>query len=158
MNEAYNRMTRLDYCQFLLSSQINYTLTYFADHSDKYSHDEVNRYLRDDKLTPHLLWEQACGDIVVSENGFLRFDDTVADKNYSFAIELVRRQYSGNAKAIIKGIGIVTGVYVNPTTEQFWLIDYRIFDKAAMAKANSTMSRRCSTTPAWLNLSPSPPS
>ena len=26
-------ITRLDYCQFLLSSQINYTLTYFAEHS-----------------------------------------------------------------------------------------------------------------------------
>jgi hypothetical protein len=24
---------RLDYCQFLLVSQINYTLTYFADHA-----------------------------------------------------------------------------------------------------------------------------
>ena len=32
-------MTRLDYCQFLLSSQINYTLTYFAEHSRRFSHD-----------------------------------------------------------------------------------------------------------------------
>jgi hypothetical protein len=135
MNEATNHITRLDYCQFLLSSQINYTLTYFADHSDKHNHDEVNRYLRDDKLTPRLLWEQARGDIVLSGNGFLLFDDTVADKNYSFAIELVRRQYSGNAKAIIKGIGIVTCVYVNPDTEQFWLIDYRIFDKNGDGKS-----------------------
>ena len=129
MNDATNRITRLDYCQFLLSSQINYTLTYFADHSQQYSHDRINRYLREDKLTPRLLWEQAQGDIIRSAAGFLLFDDTVADKNYSFAIELVRRQYSGNAKAVIKGIGIVTCVYVNPETSQFWLIDYRIFDK-----------------------------
>lgn len=135
MNDATKRITRLDYCQFLLSSHINYTLTYFADHSETYSHDRINRYLRDDKLTPRLLWEQAQGDIVRSPAGFLLFDDTVADKNYSFAIELVRRQYSGNAKAVIKGIGIVTCVYVNPETNQFWLIDYRIFDKDGDGKS-----------------------
>lgn len=135
LTQEYKRVTRLDYCQFLLSSQINYTLTYFAEHSDKYSHDEVNRYLRNDKLTPHLVWEQARGEIVLSAAGFLLFDDTVVDKNYSFAIELVRRQYSGNAKAVIKGIGIVTCVYVNPETEQFWLIDYRIFDKEGDGKS-----------------------
>ncbi len=129
MISANKRATRLDYCQYLLSSQINYTLTNFADHSQQYSHDQLNRYLRGDKLTPRLLWEQVKNSIVTSPDGYLLFDDTVADKNYSFAIELVRRQYSGNAHAIIKGIGIVTCVYVNPETEQFWLIDYRIFDK-----------------------------
>ena len=50
------------------------------------------------------------------------------DKNYSHAIEVVRRQWSGNAKAVIQGIGVVTGVYVNPDTHQFWLLDYRLDD------------------------------
>jgi len=36
-------MTRLDYCQFLLSSPANYTLTYFADHAQKWSHDTIGR-------------------------------------------------------------------------------------------------------------------
>ena len=36
-----SKITRLDYCQFLLSSQINYTLTYFADHVDEWSHDMI---------------------------------------------------------------------------------------------------------------------
>lgn len=58
------------------------------------------------------------------------FDDTVLDKNYSSAIELVRRQYSGNAKAVIRGIGGVTCVYVTPPTDQFWIIDYRVYDPA----------------------------
>jgi hypothetical protein len=134
MISASQRATRLDYCQYLLSSQINYTLTNFADHSQHYSHDHLNRYLRGDKLTPRLLWEQVKDSIIASPDGYLLFDDTVADKNYSFAIELVRRQYSGNAHAIIKGIGIVTCVYVNPVTAQFWIIDYRIFDKAGDGK------------------------
>jgi hypothetical protein len=58
----------------------------------------------------------------------LIFDDTVADKNFSHKIELVRHQYSGNAQGVIKGIGIVTCVYVNPELDQFWIIDYRIYD------------------------------
>ena len=128
-------VTRLDYCQYLLSSQINYTLTNFADHSQQFSHDQLNRFLRNDKLKPRLVWEQVKDSIVFSENGYLLFDDTVADKNYSFAIELVRRQYSGNTKSIIKGIGIVTCVYVNPETNQFWLINYRIFVPEADGKS-----------------------
>lgn len=128
-------VTRLDYCQYLLSSQINYTLTNFADHSQRFSHDQLNRFLRNQKLKPRLVWEQVKDSIRFSENGYLLFDDTVADKNYSFAIELVRRQYSGNTKSIIKGIGIVTCLYVNAETNQFWLIDYRIFCPEADRKS-----------------------
>ncbi len=56
------------------------------------------------------------------------FDDTVIDKNSSRQIELVRSQYSGNTHSIIKGIGVVTCVYVNPSLNPFWSIDYRIYD------------------------------
>jgi hypothetical protein len=52
----------------------------------------------------------------------------VLDHNSAFNIELVRRQYSGNAHAVIKGIGVVTCVYINPDIDQFWIIDYRIYD------------------------------
>jgi hypothetical protein len=45
----------------------------------------------------------------------------------NIAIELVRRQYWGNAQGIIKGIGVVNCIYYNADLEQFWLIDYRIF-------------------------------
>ena len=36
-------------------------------------------------------------------------------------------QYSGNAKGVINGIGVVTCVYVNPDLDRFWVIDYRIY-------------------------------
>jgi hypothetical protein len=120
--------TRLDYCQYLLSSQINYTLTHFAEHSEHFSHDMINRYLAGDRIPPHLVWENVSPYIIPSEQGFVIFDDTVLDKRYSFNIALVRRQYSGNAHGVIKGIGVVTCVYVNPTIDQFWIIDYRIYD------------------------------
>jgi hypothetical protein len=121
-------VTRLDYCQYLLVSQINYTLTNFADHCEQFSHDAINRYLRGERITPRLVWENVRGQVVPTPHGYVLFDDTVLDKNFSFAIELVRRQYSGNAKAVIKGIGVVTCVYVNPALDRFWLIDYRIYD------------------------------
>jgi hypothetical protein len=128
-NQFYHTaMTRLDYCQFLLVSQINYTLTYFADHHDTFSHDAINRYLRRERMTPRLLWDNVRDEIVPTPTGYLLFDDTVLDKDYSRQIELVRCQYSGNAHGLIRGIGVVTCVYVNPERDQFWLIDYRLYD------------------------------
>lgn len=128
-------VTRLDYCQYLLVSQINYTLTNFAEHTDTFSHDAVNRFLRDEKLSPKLVWDNVKRQIVGTAKGYVVFDDTVVDKQHSFAIELVRRQWSGNAKSVIKGIGVVTCIYVNPETDQFWLIDYRLYDPEGDGKS-----------------------
>jgi hypothetical protein len=122
------KVTRLDYCQYLLVSQLNYTLTNFADHCTQFSHDAINRYVRGEKITPRLVWDNVAPHLILTPRGYLIFDDTVLDKNYSFAIELVRHQYSGNAKQVIKGIGVVTCVYVNPDLDLFWLVDYRIYD------------------------------
>lgn len=122
------KISRLSYCQYLLSTQTNYTLTNYAAHVEHLSHDMVNRYLRQEKLTPQLVWEHTQGQIKTSEQGYIVFDDSVLDKNYSKHIEGVRWQYSGNAHDVIRGIGLVNCIYVNPETEQFWLIDYRIFD------------------------------
>ena len=122
------KFTKLDYCQYLLSTQINYTLTHFAEHSYNFSHDTINRYLRKEKITPNLLWENAKPLIQVSEQAYIIFDDTVLDKKYSRHIELTRRQYSGNEHRVLRGIGLVNCVYVNPETDRFWVIDYRIYD------------------------------
>jgi hypothetical protein len=121
-------ITRLDYCQFLLVSQTNYSLTYFADHSQDFSHDAVKRYLQEEKITAPLVRENVKEQVIRSPEGYLVFDDTVLDHNSSFKIELVRRQYSGNTHGVVMGIGVVTCVYVNPDLDQFWVIDYRIYD------------------------------
>ena len=121
-------VTRLDDCQYLLVSQINSTLTHFADHCEQCSHDAINRYLCGERITPRLVWENVRGQVVPTPRGSVLFDDTVLDKTASFAIALVRRQYSGNAKAVIKGIGVVPCVSVNPALDRFWRIDYRLDD------------------------------
>ena len=121
-------VTRADYCQFLVSSQTNYTLTYFADHTIRFSHDAPTRYLRRDRITSKQVWQQAKGDIVLSPRGYVVFDDSVLDKNHSRQIKMVYKQYSGNEHRVIRGIGLINCVYVNPETGEFWVIDYRLYD------------------------------
>lgn len=115
------------YGQFLLSSQINYTCTFLADHLEGLTHDNVQYFLKNKRFSPRQIWQRLKHEIILSPNGYIIFDDTVLDKSHSHKIELVRLQYSGNAHGLIKGIGVVNCVYFNPETEQFWLIDYRIF-------------------------------
>jgi hypothetical protein len=126
--------TKLDYCQYLLSSQINYTLTNMANHLKSFSHDTIYRYLKGKKLTPRLLFEQVKPMLEQDPQAYLIFDDTVLDKSFGAQIEVTRRQWSGNDKSVIRGIGVVSCVYVNPTTEHLWVIDYRIFDPDADGK------------------------
>lgn len=121
------KVTAQLYGQFLLSSQINYTGTYLAEHFEGLTHDNVQYFLKRSRFAPRQVWQQVRHQIQLSAQGYILFDDTVLNKEYSQKIQLVRRQYSGNAHGIIKGIGIVNCVYFNPTTNQFWLIDYRIF-------------------------------
>ncbi|BCM91471.1 hypothetical protein IAD21_03344 [Abditibacteriota bacterium] len=120
-------VTKWDYCQYLLCSPLNYTLTNMADHVEGLSHDQLNRYLRGEDLTPAVLWESVKAGLVTSAHGYLLFDDTVLDKRFGPQIEMTRKQWSGNAHAVIRGIGLVSCVYVNPEMEQFWVIDYRVF-------------------------------
>ena len=121
------KVTAQLYGQFLVSSQVNYTGTYLADHLAGLSHDNVRYFLKTQRFAPRQLWPQVRPQVVFSARGYVLFDDTVLDKHHSRRIELVRRQYSGNAHGVIAGIGLVNCVYVNPETNQFWLIDYRLF-------------------------------
>ena len=85
-----SKVSRKGYCQYLLSTQINYTLTNYAEHIEEVTHDAVNRYLREDKLTPKLIWEHVREHINYSNNGFIVFDDSILDKSHSNDIESVR--------------------------------------------------------------------
>jgi hypothetical protein len=122
------KVTAINYGQFLINSHINFTGTYFADTVKKLEHDSVYRYLKHDKLTPRMVWEKAKKTIQYSDNGRLIFDDTVADKNHSQHISPARSQFSGAARHVITGIGIVNCLYYNPELDKFWVIDFRVFD------------------------------
>jgi len=123
MNFSY-----IDYCQYLLNSHANYTITNLADHLENVSHDMINRYLKIENFNDQDLWRNVKKEIITNPEGYLIFDDTVLNKKHSNKIELVRRQYSGNEHQVVRGIGIVNCIYFNPKIEQFWLIDYRVYD------------------------------
>ena len=46
-----------DYCHFLSASFANFTQTYFADHTEKWSHDQLNRLLSHQRIPARKLWE-----------------------------------------------------------------------------------------------------
>ena len=117
-----------DDCQFLLASFHNFTQTYFADHTEKWNHDQLNRLLREERISARDLWRAVKDDREIDPDGYLLFDDRVISKRYSKAMEPVRRQWSGSEKRVIEGIGLVTCVYVNPKTQVYWIIDDRIYD------------------------------
>lgn len=75
--------TRLDYCQYLLSSPINYTLTHFADHSEGFNHDMINRYLSGDRIAPRLIWDHV-------NVAWLVLCVTTSDVPFSFGFDLSR--------------------------------------------------------------------
>ena len=127
--------TRLDYCQYLQTTPINYTLTHFADHCERFSHDQINRYLAGDHLPPCYVWESVKPHLEQTPNGSIIFDDTVLDKRHAQEIALAQKQYSGNAHTTINGIGVVTCVYVNPELDRYWIIDFRIYDKQGDGKS-----------------------
>jgi hypothetical protein len=105
--------------QYLLSSQVNYTLTNLADHLESWSHHPINRYLKGEKLTPRLLFEQVQPLLEPDPKSCLIFDDTVLDKSFGPKIEVTRKQWSGNEKSVIRGIGVVSCVYVTPKPSSF---------------------------------------
>ncbi len=95
-----------DYCQFLLASFTNFTQTYFADRTDKWNHDQLNRFLRNENIPSSELWKSVEPDIEFDKDGYLIFDDVVLSKIYSKLIEAVYPQWSGSDKKVINATGL----------------------------------------------------
>lgn len=123
-----------DYAQMLLNGVDNFTATYFSEVIGTVSHDTIGRSIATIKLSPKVVREKALELIIPSANGYLALDDTVMDKASSEEIEIASAQYSGQKHGITTGIGVVTLVYINPELDKYWILDYRIYDKATDGK------------------------
>lgn len=66
-------------------------MTNLAEYLSNLSHDKINYFFKNEKLTPRLFWDHVKHLIVPDENPCIIFDDTVLDKRYSKEIEIVRR-------------------------------------------------------------------
>ena len=120
-------ITKKQYIEYLLSTPQNYTCTNLAKHLEGVSHDSISDLLSHSRFTPRQLWESVKDRIENSEAAFLIVDDSVQDKRYAQAIELVKRQYSGNEHGLVKGIGLVNLLHSTGLAGEFCPIDYRVY-------------------------------
>ncbi|NEP78767.1 MAG: hypothetical protein F6K39_11680 [Okeania sp. SIO3B3] len=56
----------IKYCQYLIISHKNYTITNLANHLEKVSHETINNYLKNVDLGPEILWKNVKKEIVIS--------------------------------------------------------------------------------------------
>jgi len=120
-------ITQSNYIDYLLSTPKNYTCTHLAAHLPDVSHDQVNRFLRDNKFSSKQLKELVLPLLSDSPEAFLVVDDSVQDKRYSKFIELAKRQYSGNVQGMVTGIGLVNLVHSSGEAGDFMPLDFRIY-------------------------------
>ena len=104
----------MSYGQFLLNTQANYTGTYFADMVSGLDHNSVYRYLKHAKMAPRMIWEKTSQFLEPSEDGYVIFDDTVADKASASTSSLLVRN-TAETSTDCEGIGVVTACTTTQT-------------------------------------------
>lgn len=115
------------YIDFLLNTPRNYTGTHLAAHSPTISHDQVYRFLRDNRFSTSQLRELVQPLLADSPEAFLLVDDSVQDKRYSRFIELAKRQYSGATHGMVTGIGLINLVHSSGEAGDFLPLDFRVY-------------------------------
>ena len=124
----------------VINTYSNYTCSNLSDHTkgkNKVSHDAVSNFLKREKLIPSDLWQLVSSRINNTADGFLIVDDSVQDKRYSKFIELVKKQYSGKERGLVRGIGIVNLVHSSGLDNDFYPIDYRIYNNEVDGKTKN---------------------
>jgi SRSO17 transposase len=132
-------ITKRQYIEYLISTPVNYTCTNLAQHLEGVSHDAVSDYLQREKLTARQVWEWVEPLLKDSEQAYLIVDDSVQNKQYARKIELVKKQYSGAAHGLVRGIGVVNLVHTDG--QDFYPVDYRIYAPEADGKTKNDLFR-----------------
>ena len=130
-------ITKQQYVEYLISTPINYTCTNMAEHLGSVSHDVVSDYLARDKQTSRHLWELVEVLIDDSPEACMIIDDSVHNKEYSRAIEMVKLQYSGAVGGLVRGIGVVNLVHTNGEDGNHYPVDFRVYAKEADGKTKN---------------------
>jgi putative transposase len=135
-----NQKCSLDlYVDFLLASQKQYSGAELSRVSPgAMAHDSVSRWLRREKLTPKLLWQEA-RHMIKQDSGYLVLDDTVLDKPYAKKIPLAKKQYSGKHHGVVNGIDLVNLLWTDG--EKYIPIDYKIYDTTRDGKTKNDHAR-----------------
>lgn len=132
------RATDDGYIQFLIGSPVAVSATEAArvqpDRPHAPAHDAFTRLLHRLEPDPSVLWEEVRPPLDPAD-GVLVVDDSTLDKPRARHIALVARHWSGNHRAVVSGINLVTllwsdGDRLDPT-------DYRVYHKATDGKTKN---------------------
>ena len=135
-----SKCTKDLYKAFLQASSVRYSGLALSEVSPTIdlSHDSISRWLKSKSISPSEVWGASKSLIDQEDDGFLIADDTILAKTHSKKIELVNRQYSGNAHRVILGIGLVNLLWHNAEKQESVPVDYRIYDKDTDGKTKNT--------------------
>ena len=140
-----NRTTQLEYCKFLLVSQINYTQTHFAAHSQQLSHDQVNRYLRGKQISSRQVWDSVAKtitqtmDICCDDTGLI--NDIASRSNRPIGSEGATPSRSSSLvpmsirTLMIFGLWIILSMIHSEMAKPRFIIYIQILKNAVFAKA-----------------------
>jgi hypothetical protein len=128
-------ITKQKHIEYLISTPINYTCTNLSDPLDNVSHDVISNFLKRGRITSGQVWERVKNLLNNSEDACLIMEDSVQNKPYSKAIELVNKQYSGAVGGLVRGIGVVNLVHTDG--KEHYPIDCRIYASEADGKTKN---------------------
>ena len=103
------------YTDYLITSTSQTTATGLSKLlPDTISHDKITRFLSSQDYTSKQLWKLVKPIIreVSIDEGILVFDDSISEKPYTEENELVCWHYDHTKGRSVKGIGLLTGLYV----------------------------------------------
>ena len=126
------KVTDADFIDFLIATPRQATAAEAARTGpgvpDPAAHDAYTRLLHRLEPTSDALWAEVEPD-VRRTSGVLVLDDSVVDKPYARAMDLVCHQWSGKHHGVVKGIGLVTLLWTDG--DRHLPCDYRLYDKAS---------------------------
>lgn len=146
-----NKISKELYCQFLIAAQNNFTMTAMADLLQPLSHDKINRWAGNVKLTAATLWEYA-KYWVERKPGYLIGDDVVLEKEYGGEIALTSKQYSASDGKFVNGIGLTSLIWSDG--DNHIPLDYRIYSKVVDGKTKNDHLREMLKTAKARGLQP----
>ena len=124
------KCTDLNYIQFLIASQHNFTATEAAkthpDREDGPAHDAYTRLLYRTDSDGDALWQEV-KSLVSRDEGMLVVDDSTLDKPYAQQMDLVTYHWSGKHGKPVKGINLITLLWTDG--EARLPVDFRIYNK-----------------------------
>lgn len=121
-----NKINKELYCQFLLGAQNNFTMTAMAELLPDLTHDTINRWATEVKLTPKILWKYT--ESLMNKNkddGYIVVDDTIIEKDRGKEIALTSTQFSSSDKRYVNGINLTSLIWNNG--ESCIPFDYRVY-------------------------------